>query len=139
MPSDRDPDLLLIERMLAPPPLDDARSSLDYWRGRSKSLPLYRRAARREAKEMATRWEERVRAAEQARLESSPVGKLLTALGLPTRWLRRVRVGKQPLFLLAWALVPLRLKLVASGLVALGLLLVVGGVTALAVVIDQLA
>ena len=88
---------------------------------------------------MATRWEERVRAAEQARLESSPVGKLLTALGLPTRWLRWVRVGKQPLFLLAWALVPPRLKLVACGLVALGLLLVVGGVTALAVVIDQLA
>ena len=68
-----------------------------------------------------------------------PVGKLLTALGLPTRWLRRVRVGKQPLFLLAWALVPLRLKLVACGFVALGLLLVVGGVAALAVVIDQLA
>ena len=88
---------------------------------------------------MATRWEERVRAAEQARLESSPVGKLLTALGLPTRWLRRARIGKQPLFLLAWALVPLRLKLVACGLVALGLLLVVGGVAALAVVIDQLA
>lgn len=87
---------------------------------------------------MATRWEERVRAAEQARLESSPVGKLLTALGLPTRWLR-VRIGKQPLFLLAWALVPRRLKLVACGLVALGLLLVVGGVAALAVAIDQLA
>jgi hypothetical protein len=139
MPSDRDPDLLLIERMLAPPPLDDARSSLDYWRGRSKSLPLYRRAARREARGMATRWEERVRAAEQAGLESSRVGKLLTDLGVPTRWLRRVRIRRQPLFLLAWALVPLRLKLVASGLVALGLLLVVAGVTALAVVIDQLA
>jgi hypothetical protein len=50
-----------------------------------------------------------------------------------------VRIGKQPLFLLAWALVPLRLKLVACGFVALGLLLVVGGVAALAVVIDQLA
>ena len=87
---------------------------------------------------MATRWEQRVRAAEQARLESNPVGKLLTALGLPTHWLRRVRIGKQPLFLLAWALVPLRLKLVATGLVALGLIIVVGGVTALAVVIDQL-
>ena len=49
----RDPDHLLIERMLAPPPLEDARSSLDYWRRRRKSLPLYRRAARREAKEIA--------------------------------------------------------------------------------------
>ena len=88
---------------------------------------------------MATRWDERVRAAEQARLEASPVGRLLAAFGLPTRWLRRVRIGKQALFLLGWALVPLRLKLVAGGIVALGLVLVVGGIAALAVVIDQLA
>jgi hypothetical protein len=139
MPSDRDPDLLLIERMLAPPPLDDARSSLDYWRRRKKNLPLYRRVARREATEMATRWEERVRAAEQARFEASPVGRLLTAVGIPGRWLRRVRIGKRALFLLAWALVPRRLKLFAGGLVAVGVMLVIGGVTALAVVIDQLA
>jgi hypothetical protein len=139
MPSDRDPDLLLIERMLAPPPLDDARSSLDYWRRRKKNLPLYRRVARREATEMATRWEERVRAAEQARFEASPVGRLLTAVGIPRRWLRRVRIGKRALFLLAWALVPRRLKLFACGLAAVGVMLVVGGVTALAVVIDQLA
>lgn len=138
MPSDHDPDLLLIQRMLAPPPLDDARSSLDYWRRRTKSLPLHRRAARREAKEMTTRWEVRVRAAEQARLESSPVGKLLVALGLPAGWLRRVRVRKQALVLLGWALVPLRLKLIAGGLVALWLILMVGGVAVLAVVIDQL-
>src|SRR5438477_529096 len=49
MRSDLDPDLLLIESMLAPPPLDDARRSLDYWRGRGKTLPLYRRAVRPEA------------------------------------------------------------------------------------------
>jgi hypothetical protein len=31
MAATRDPDLLLIERMLAPPPLEDARSSLEFW------------------------------------------------------------------------------------------------------------
>jgi hypothetical protein len=139
MPSDRDPDLQLIERMLAPPPLDDAHSSLAYWRRRRKNLPLYRRAARREAKEMATRWEDRVRAAEQARFEASPVGRLLTAVGIRGRWSRRVRIGKRALFLLAWAVVPRRLKLFAGGLVAVGLMLAVGGITALAVAIDQLA
>ena len=87
---------------------------------------------------MATRWEERVRAAEQARLESSPVGKLLAALGVPTGWLRRVRIGKQALVLLGWALVPLRLKVIAGALVALWLILVLGGVAVVAVVIDQL-
>jgi hypothetical protein len=56
-----DPDLALIEQMRAPPPLEDARSSLEYWQRRRKALPLYRRAARREAKEMTVRWQERVR------------------------------------------------------------------------------
>ena len=49
----KDADQLLIESMLAPPPLEDARNSLEFWQGRRKTLPLYRRAARREAKEMA--------------------------------------------------------------------------------------
>ena len=139
MRSNRDPDLLLIESMLAPPPLDEAHSSLDYWRRRRRNLPLHRRAARREAKEMATRWEERVRAAEQARFEASPIGRLLTAVGIPGRRLRRARIEKRPLLLFAWALVPRSLKLFAGSLVAVGLVLVVGGVTALALVIDQLA
>ena len=72
MHADRDPDLLLVESMLAPPPLDDARRSLEYWQRRQRNLPFYRRAARREAREMATHCEERVRAAEQARFEVEP-------------------------------------------------------------------
>ena len=139
MRSDLDPDLLLIESMLAPPPLDDARRSLDYWRGRGKTLPLYRRAARREASEMAARWEQRVRAAELVRFETSPVGRLMTALGIPTDWLRWVRVGKRALLLLAWTLVPWRLKLFAGGLAAAGLLVALGSVTALLLVIAQLS
>jgi hypothetical protein len=138
MRADRDPDLLLIETMSAPPPLDDARSSLEYWQRRRRSLPLYRISARREAREMATRWQERVRAAEQAQFESSLVGRVLTALGISSLWLRRVSFAKPSLFWLAWAFVPRRLKLVAGGLVAAALILVLGVLTALAVAFDRL-
>lgn len=137
MRAELDPDHLLIESMLAPPPLDDARRSLDYWRNRGNMLPVYRRAARREAREMASRWEERVRAAEQARFEASPIGRLVTGLGIPWRWLRLVRVGKRALLVLAWTLVPPRLKLFAGGVAAASLLLVFASITALALVIAQ--
>jgi hypothetical protein len=139
MRSDHDSDLVLIESMLAPPPLEDARSSLDYWRRRGKTLPLYRRAARREAREMAGRWEERVREAELARFHASPVGRLLSALGIQLGWLRWLRMGKRALLLLAWALVPWRLKLVAGGIAAASALVALGSVTALALVIGHLA
>jgi hypothetical protein len=139
MRADRDPDLLLVERMLAPPPLDEARSSLEYWQRRQRNLPFHRRAARREAREMAARCEERVRAAEQARFEATPFGRLLTALGISSLWLRRVRSAETVLSWLAWAFVLRRMKLVAGGLVAVGLILVVGAVAALVVVFDQFA
>lgn len=135
----RDPDLLLIEEMLAPPPLEDALSSLDFWQRRRRSLPLYRRAARREANEMAARWQERVHAAKRARFESSLVGRLLTALGISSLWLRRVRPDKQTLFWLAWAVVPRRLKLFVGVLAAAGLIVVLGALLSLAAVFVQLA
>src|SRR6476619_7718091 len=78
----RDPDLVLVEEMLAPPPLEDARRSLEYWQQRHRALPLYRRRDRREAIEMARRWETRVRAAQQARFDASPIGRMLAAFGL---------------------------------------------------------
>ncbi len=87
---------------------------------------------------MAARCEERVRAAEQAQFEASPVGRLLTALGISSVWLRRVRSAETVLSLLAWAFVLRRMKLVAGGLAAVVLILVVG-VVALLVVFDQLA
>src|SRR4249919_290069 len=99
----QDPDLLLIEQMLAPPPLADARDSLAYWQTRRKSLPLYRRAARREAKEMAVRWQERVRAAELARFEASPIGRLLARLGISSIWFQRVQLASQLMSWVFWA------------------------------------
>ena len=88
---------------------------------------------------MAARCEERVRAAEQARFEASPVGRLLTALGISSLWLQRVRSAEAVLSLLAWAFVLRRMKLVAGGLAAVVLLLMVGAVAVLLAVFDQLA
>ena len=70
MAATKDPDLLLIERMLAPPSSEDARNSLEYWQARLKRLPLYRPAARREAKEMAICWQERAVAQHGAEAEA---------------------------------------------------------------------
>ena len=110
-----DPDLVLVEAMLAPPPLEDARRSLEYWERRRRALPVYRRAARREARELAERWTERVRAAERAQFEASVPGRILRALGLS-----HIPSGpsKRGLVAFGWMLVPRRIKVVAVGLVA---------------------
>jgi hypothetical protein len=133
-----DPDLALVQSMLAPPPLEDARRSLEYWERRQKSLPLYQRRARREARELAQRWESRVRAAERVRFEATAFGRVLAAFGLSSFWTQRARFGKQRLFFVAWALTPRTLKLVAGGLVAAWLLTAVVTVTVLAVVAAHL-
>jgi hypothetical protein len=133
-----DPDLILVQSMLAPPPLADARRSLEYWERRQKSLPLYQRRARREAREMALRWESRVRAGERVRFDATAFGRILAAFGLSGLWTQRVRFDKQRLFFVAWALTPRTLKLVAGGLVAAWLLTAVVTVTVLAVVAAHL-
>jgi hypothetical protein len=130
----RDPDLVLVESMLSPPPLDDARQSLEYWQHRHKTLPLYRRSARREAREMADRWEGRLRAARIARFEASPFGRFLAALGISTGWLHRI--SKAGIATFMWAIVPPKLKLVAGAVVATWLLIVF---TALAIIVAILA
>jgi len=133
MRTDGDPDLMLIERMLAPPPLEDARSSLEYWRRRRKALPVYRRAARREAKEMAGRWQERVREAELVLFEASLAGRVLVRLGVSRLWIRRMRFAREAMVWAAWAVLIRRMRLVARSL-ALGVLLVIAAV----ILINQL-
>jgi hypothetical protein len=133
-----DPDLALVESMLAPPPLEDARRSLEYWERRQKSLRLHQLRARREAREMALRWESRVRAAERIRFEATVFGGILASLGLSGLWAQRARFGKQRLLFLAWVVTPRPLKLVAGGLVAAWLLAAVVTVAVLAVVAAHL-
>lgn len=62
-----DHDELLVAEPLSPPPLDEAREAVGYWRARRAALPWYRVADRREAREMAERWSVRLRAAERQR------------------------------------------------------------------------
>ena len=139
MRAQRDPDLLLVEVMSAPPPLADARNSLEYWERRHKALPLYQRRARREAREMAARWDERVRAAELIRFESSFAGRLVARLGLSSAFVHRVRLTKWGVLAVAWSLVPMRFKLIAAGVVAAWLLVALGAFALLAAVFDHLA
>ena len=129
-----DPDQLLVEQMLAPPPLEDAQRSLEYWQARRKQLPLYRRSARREAKEMAVRWQERVRAAELARFEASTIGRLLARLGISSIWFRRVQLASRLMSWVVWAVVLRKVKLVLGSFALIGALIVV----LLIVVIAQL-
>jgi hypothetical protein len=77
-----DPDDALLSELRAPPPLEECRTAVEFWRRRLAGLPRHRFAARREARAMVTRWEARLRAAEEA------------ALPAPVRWLRnRLRVA----------------------------------------------
>ena len=54
--------------------LDEARELLAYWEQRARRLPRWALMRRREAREMASRWRGRVRAAEQARYGRGLVG-----------------------------------------------------------------
>jgi len=136
--SRRDPDLVLVETMLAPPPLEDAQRSLAYWRERQRRLPVYQRGARREAREMAARWEGRVRQAELIRFEATVAGRILRVVGLSGLYRRVLPISKGGLVALAWAVLPRRLKLVAGGLVAAWVLASLVAVTALAAVMFRL-
>jgi hypothetical protein len=107
----RDADELLVQEMLAPLPLEQARSSLEFWRERRKVLPLYRRRERREADEMIHRWRARVAAAERARFGTGLLGQIRRRLALePLSWpLPRERA----LFGFLWSILPRRIALVA--------------------------
>ena len=107
----RDADELLVQEMLAPLPLEQARSSLEFWRERRKVLPLYRRRERREADEMIHRWRARVAAAERARFGTGLLGQIRRRLALePLSWpLPRERA----LFGFLWSILPCRIALVA--------------------------
>jgi hypothetical protein len=117
--ANRRADELLLEQMLAPPPLEQARTSLDFWLRRRSDLPFYRRHDRREADEMIRRWRTRLAAAERARFGTGLFGQIRKLLALEQWswpiWEQRTLVA------LAWSVVPRRLALVA--LAALGVVL----------------
>jgi ribosomal protein L22 len=128
-----DRDLVVIEEMLAPPPLEDARSSLEFWQRRHKSLPVYRVSARREAKVMAGRWQERVIDAELVRFERTFFGRLLKRMGVSRIWVQRGSVGRGIVFDVAWALLSRRMQPRGSGR-AVAFVAVLAVITALVLV-----
>jgi hypothetical protein len=124
-----DPDERLIAAMLAPPPLEQAQSSLEFWRRRRSRLPFYRRRARREADEMIGRWHECVLEAERSRYGTGVLGLV-----------RRLFAGDSPswkltgvgLTALVWGLLPRRLLFLAGAVAMLWLLVVVLTLVAIA-------
>jgi hypothetical protein len=78
----RESDEALLADLTAPPPLEQARESYDYWRQRAADLPVYKRAERKEAQAMAQQWKERVAQAERARYGPSVLEQILAALGI---------------------------------------------------------
>ncbi len=87
-----DSDDALIHEMLAPPPVEDAQASLDFWRQRRRELPVYRRRARREAELRMASAEETLRAARRAKFGPTLLEQLSEAVGIsisPAR-IRRV-------------------------------------------------
>jgi hypothetical protein len=113
-------DELLLEKMLAPLPLEQARSSLEFWLQRRRRLPFFRFAERREADEMIRRWRARVEAAERARFGTGLYGRIRRLLVLETpSW----PFGpKTALAAFAWRMLPRRLAMIA--LAALGVMMV---------------
>ena len=123
--ANRDADELLVQEMLAPLPLEEARSSLEFWRGRRKVLPFYRRRELREADEMIHRWRARVAAAERAHFGTGLFGRLRRSLALePLSWHPSGR--KWVLLAFVWSILPRRLALVAIAVLGAFFLTIVG-------------
>ena len=106
--------------------LPEARESLTYWEGRLERLPRRAVRKRREAREMAVRWRERVSEAERLEYGAGVLGALLLFLSerrLPLsahqRGRKLVRVGAGVAATVVLALVTV---LVIAGLIAVEVL-----------------
>ena len=73
---------------------------------------------------MTVQWQETVRAAERARFEASPVGRLLAAIGISGRWVERMQRARKVLLWLAWAFATRKLKVMVGGVAAAALIVV---------------
>jgi hypothetical protein len=100
----------------------EAREAHDYWSRRAKQLPWHRRAARREARELAARWRVRLIGAHLERWRLGRFQALLVPL-LDTRGRRRAAHVRR----LAW--MPVR-RTVFGRLVLLTLVAVMAAATA---------
>lgn len=68
-------------------PLTESRESLEYWERRARTLPRFAVRKRREAREMAARWRERVAESERMEYGAGLLGAVFMVLAerrLPT-------------------------------------------------------
>ncbi len=77
-------DDVLLAELTAPPSLEEARKTYEYWTSRLARLPRHKRAQRKEALEMAERWKVCLAVAEREHRGPGLLEQLATALGL--RW-----------------------------------------------------
>jgi hypothetical protein len=70
--------------------LEDVRESRDYWHARARTLPRRKRAARREAIELARRWDRRLDEAARRALLTEPRTALRALLDV-----RRARLARR--------------------------------------------
>jgi hypothetical protein len=123
-----DADRILVATLTAPPPLEQARESLAYWTRRRASLPVYKRAARREADEMMSRCRQRVAEAERRLYGTGLMGLVRRMLaGDGPSW-GAVRMG---FVALVWMFLPKRLLMVATAFLLAWLLVALLVVAAL--------
>ena len=98
--------------------LDESRELLAYWEQRARALPRYALMRRREARAMALRWRERVRAAEQQRYGRGLLGaasQFALERRMPTTVAHRGRqVARVALYTAATAAITLLLVLAAA-------------------------
>jgi hypothetical protein len=119
---------------VAEPSLEDARESLAYWETRARTLPRHAIRRRREAREMAARWRDRVAEAERLVYGRGLLGALLL-LAAERRLPEKTRqTGRLVVRRTAHAVTFVCVALVA--LVAAGL---VGAIEVLAAIVDALA
>ena len=81
----------LVAEMIAPRPVEEAQASLDFWRQRRRELPLYRRAARREAEARIMSAEQELRAARRAKYGPTLREQLSEAVGIT---ISTARIGR---------------------------------------------
>jgi hypothetical protein len=88
---------------------------------------------------MTVQWQETVRAAERARFDASPVGRLLAAIGISGRWVFRAQRARDVVLWIAWAFATRKLKVMVGGVAAAALIVAVAVGTVLVVLVAQLA